>query len=117
MTEDFFAGYTFGKIALQKIAPADPNFRLYLFGLMNEGSEKEVMKVSGAVFRVPVRGPNKGMLSIMVPKTSRTVYVSAAEVEIFDRAIAASAKPEQRGTITTMGFDALLRILESECEE
>lgn len=30
--DDLFANYTFGKVALKKIKPTDPNFRLYCAG-------------------------------------------------------------------------------------
>ena len=94
MSHDLFAEYTFGKIALQKIAPVEPNFRLYLAGWMGNANQRQVMKISGAVFREPTRGPNKGMLSIMVPKTVRTTYVTADEMKAFEKNTAASVQPD-----------------------
>ena len=80
MTEDIFADQSYGAIALQKIAPTDVNFRLYRAGWLGKGDAREVMAVTGAVFRHATRGPNKGKLSIMVPHTSRTAHVTSAEM-------------------------------------
>lgn len=93
MTDDLFAEYTFGKLALQKIASADPGFRLYLAGWTGPVNQREVMEVKGAVFREPLRGPNKGKLSIMVPNTSRTVKVTATEMAAFEKALAVPVQP------------------------
>lgn len=84
MTVDVFAEYSYGKAALNKIASTDKNFRLYYAGWLGDGLEREVMKVTGAVFRHCTRGPNKGLLSIKVPDTSRTVYVTAQEMAEYD---------------------------------
>lgn len=81
MTVDVFADQSYGKIALQKLAPTDPNFRLYLAGWIENKPPFEVMEVKGAVFREAKRGPNKGKLSIMVPGTGRKVYVTSAEMD------------------------------------
>ena len=80
MTEDIFADQSYGALALQKLAPADSNFRLYKAGWLGKGDEREVIAVTGAVFRHATRGPNKGKLSIMVPDTSRTAHVTSAEM-------------------------------------
>lgn len=84
MNEDVFADMTFGKLALQKLAPVDPNFRLYKAGWLGDPPARDVMEVTGAVFREALRGPNKGQLSIVVPDTSRTVYVTAQEMAAFE---------------------------------
>lgn len=86
---DIFSEYSYGKIALQKIASPEPNFRLFLAGWMGGANERNVMKVTGAVFREPTRGPNKGQLSIMVPKTQKTAYVTSEEMTAFEAAEAA----------------------------
>jgi hypothetical protein len=41
MRVDLFAELTFGKIALQKIAPVNSNFRLYLAGFTGKGNKQE----------------------------------------------------------------------------
>jgi hypothetical protein len=84
MTEDIFADQSYGKIALQKIASTDPNFRLYLAGWLGDKPPFEVMEVRGAVFRHATRGPNKGKLSVKVPGTTRTVHVTAGEMAGMD---------------------------------
>jgi hypothetical protein len=87
MTIDVFAEYSYGKAALKKIAPTDENFRLYFAGWLGDGLEREVMKVTGAVFRQCTRGQNKGLLSIKVPDTARTVYVTAKEMAEYDSVV------------------------------
>lgn len=84
MTEDVFADQSYGKAALQKMAPTDPNFRLYLAGWLGQKPLCDVMEVKGAVFRQATRGPNKGKLSIMVPGTTRVVHVTATENATID---------------------------------
>ena len=80
MTEDIFADQSYGKAALKKIVPADSNFRLYKAGWLGKVNVREVMEVTGAVFRYATRGPNMGKLSIIVPGTTRTVHVTSAEM-------------------------------------
>lgn len=84
MKNDIFGEQTFGKLAIRKIAPAELNFRLYKAGWIGKANERQVMEVSGAVFREAQRGPRKGQLSIMVPHTSRTVHVTADEMDAFE---------------------------------
>lgn len=91
LREDIFADQSYGKLALQKFAPVDPNFRLYIAGWMGKANERRVMKVTGAVFREAQRGPRKGQLSIMVPGTTRSVYVTSAEMAALEAE--AKAKP------------------------
>lgn len=79
MRKDAFADLGYGKLALKKIAPTDPNFRLYEAGWM--GDRRDVMFVSGAVFREAKSGPNKGEMTVIVPGTKVTVYLTAQEVE------------------------------------
>ena len=51
MEIDIFAETDYGKIALKKIAPTDPNFRLYEAGWLGKHGKSDVMEVKGAVFR------------------------------------------------------------------
>lgn len=77
-----FAEQGFGQLALQKLAPVPENFRLYAAGWLGQRPEDfTVMEVTGAQFRAALRGPNKGKLSILIPGTKRTVYVTRAEIE------------------------------------
>lgn len=78
---DTFAQTGFGKAALCKMGEVPENFRLYEAGWLGERPEEfSVMEVKGAEFRAAKRGPNKGKLSIIVPGTRRTVYVSREEI-------------------------------------
>lgn len=88
MTEDLFASTTFGKIALEKIKPQNPNFRLFCAGWLEDGPPEtwETMKVSGAEFREAKTGPNKGKLSVMLPGTKRTVYIHKMELQAHEAA-------------------------------
>lgn len=82
MDEDVFAEQSYGKAALQKMAPVPEGFRLYSAGwLGDKPADWTVMEVTGAQFRVAKSGPNKGKLSIMVPGTKRTVYVTETEMK------------------------------------
>lgn len=83
--EDLFADTTFGKLALEKLAPVAQNFRLYYAGWMGKGNERNCMDVTGAEFRHAKRGPRRGELCIMVPGTQRTAYVTAAEMAAFEQ--------------------------------
>mgnify|MGYP007103403909 CR=1 FL=1 len=67
MEVDVFAQQSYGKIALQKMAPVPDNFRLYSAGWLGDKPEDwSVMKVSGAQFRTAKSGPNKGKLSMII---------------------------------------------------
>lgn len=81
---DIFAPLPFGKAALKKLGPVPENFRLYCAGWLGDRpSEWDTMEVKGAEFRAAKTGPNKGRLTIEVPGTRRTVYVSKAEMAEF----------------------------------
>lgn len=95
--EDLFANYTFGKVALKKIKPADPNFRLYCAGWLGDIATTDTMEVIGAVFREAKRGPRKGELCIVVPRTKRVAYVTVAEMDAYDRAAAQEATEQNGG--------------------
>lgn len=77
MTEDVFADTAYGKAALAKIKPTDPNFRLYCAGVADNCG---TMRVTGGVFRVATRGALKGVLSILVKGTEETVYVTKSDI-------------------------------------
>lgn len=80
MQEKVFEQQPYGKAALNKLKPESENFRLYSCSW--EGDEPHrVMKIRGAEFRPAKRGPYKGKLSIMVKDTTRTVYVTQAEID------------------------------------
>ncbi|WP_240493570.1 hypothetical protein [Pandoraea sp. ISTKB] len=79
--EDIFAKMPFGKVALEKLAPVEQNFRLFSAGWLGDGKSREVMQISGAVFREAKSGPRKGTLCMQVPGTTRTTFVTAAEMD------------------------------------
>lgn len=81
MTEDIFATYSYGKVALKKMAPTPDNFRLYQAECLGQ-KEKAVMKVTGAEFRIAKSGPYKGKLSILVKGTKRTEFVTREEMKL-----------------------------------
>jgi hypothetical protein len=80
MTTDIFANTTYGLIALEKLGVVPDNFRLYEAGWLGDGGERKVMRVTGAEFRKAKSGPNKGKLSVMIPKTKQSAYVTAEEM-------------------------------------
>ncbi|ODP35163.1 hypothetical protein A9762_12275 [Pandoraea sp. ISTKB] len=84
--DDIFANQTFGKIALKKLEPLPANFMLYVAGWLGDGTRRDVMEVSGAVFREAKSGPRKGKLCVMVPGTKRTTYVTADEMDAVEKA-------------------------------
>lgn len=88
MRHDCFAEYTFGKLALQKIGSTDENFRLYKAGWLGKGLERDVMEVTGAVFRESMKGPTEGQLNIKVIGTDKKVRVTAAEMDAYDKGVA-----------------------------
>jgi len=80
MMVDIFAEQVYGKIALKKMASDNEDFRLYAARWMGNGRSRDVMEVTGAVFRIAKSGINKGCLSIMMKGTKRTAYVTSAEM-------------------------------------
>lgn len=77
---DLFADTAFGKAALAKLKPTDPNFRLFFAGWLGDYDTTDTMEVKGAIFRAAKSGPRKGQLVIQVPGTERTAYVTEAEM-------------------------------------
>lgn len=66
------------------MAPTPENFRLYAAEWLGEKPKDwDVMKVTGAEFRVAKSGPNKGKLSVMVEGTKRTAHVTREEMRVF----------------------------------
>lgn len=80
MSKDVFADTPIGRLALQKLAPVPPNFRLYKAAWMGRATERMVMKLTGAEFRVAKSGPNKGVLSVIVKGTQRVTCCTADEL-------------------------------------
>jgi hypothetical protein len=78
--EDLFADTPFGKVALAKLKPTDPNFRLFFAGWLGDYETTDTMEVKGAVFREAKSGPRKGQPVILVRGTERTAYVTEAEM-------------------------------------
>lgn len=85
MDIDLFADTNYGKLALQKIAPTNPDFRLYYAGWMGKDNDRQVMKVTGAVFRAAKRGRFKRQLHIKAPNTDLTAYVTSDEMIALDK--------------------------------
>ncbi len=76
---------SYGRAALSKLAPVAENFRIYEAGwLGDKPSEWTVMEVKGMEFRAAKTGPNKGKLTVPVPGTKRTVYVTEDEMRAFE---------------------------------
>lgn len=72
----------FGRAALEKLGSVPENFRIYKAGWLGGQPENwHGMQVEGAEFRAPEAGPNRGKLTIKVPGTQRTTYVSKAEID------------------------------------
>lgn len=87
MQKDIFADQSYGKAALKKMGQVPENFRLYAAAWLGDKPEEwSVMKLTGAQFREAKRGPNKGKLSIIIPDTTRSVFVTVAEMDAADAA-------------------------------
>ncbi|WP_186198846.1 hypothetical protein [Burkholderia gladioli] len=90
LRQDPYANSHVGRIALEKIKPTSPHFRLYAAGWLETCGPPEtweIFEVAGAEFREAKRGPNKGKLSIMVPNTRRIVHIHRDELRDDSRAI------------------------------
>ncbi len=83
MRIDLFAEQPYGKIALSKLGEVSENFRLYYAGWVGHPMGNG-MNVRGAEFREPLRGKNKGKLSILVKGTEQSVYLSRKEMQDYD---------------------------------
>lgn len=80
---DMMKSYPPSLAAIKKLDVVPENFAFYEFGWLGDKPEEwTVMEVKGAVFRAAKSGKNKGELSIKVPDTDRTIYVTAQEIEI-----------------------------------
>lgn len=85
MTVDPFAEQPLGKAALKKLNPVPENFRLFEAGWLGKSPQDfSVMEVKGAVFRHAKSGPNKGKLVVIVPGTTRSVFVTKDEIRACD---------------------------------
>ena len=81
MTDKLFEQQAFGKAALMQIGEVPENFRLYASEWVAKNPTGWLMmKVTGAEFRHAKSGKNKGLLTIMVKSTKRTVYVTRDEM-------------------------------------
>lgn len=80
MEERIFESTDYGKVAIDKIKPTDPNFRLFYAGWLEDG-KADVMKIKGAVFRAAKSGPNKGRMCMIVKGTEQVAYVSVSEMD------------------------------------
>lgn len=78
MTNGVFEDTDYGKIAINKLSPVTPNFRIYKVGLV--GDDKSTFEVIGAEFRTAKSGKNKGKLCIIMTGTKRTTYVTSDEI-------------------------------------
>lgn len=95
-TQDVFGSMPYAKVALAKIKPTHPNFRLYSAGWVGDFATTDTMEVTGAVFREAKSGPRKGQFCIMVPGTKRTAYVTESEMKAVDKS-SAQEPGEQQG--------------------
>jgi hypothetical protein len=85
MNKDLFAEHPFGKVALHLLAPVHADFRLCeAERLQNDCNIKSgIMRVTGHQFRKSLAGPTKGQLTVIVPGTKRTVYVTTHDITEF----------------------------------
>ena len=87
MSKDIFADCSYGKVALNKLAPVPEKFRLFSAGWLGERpADWKTMKVTGAEFREAKSGPQKGKLVIMVKGTQRSAYVTREEMNMQEAA-------------------------------
>lgn len=81
LENDVFAEQSYGKLALKKLAPTPEKFRLFKAEwLGDKPGDRQVMKVTGAEFRLAKSGPNKGTLCILVKGTTRSAFVTSEEM-------------------------------------
>lgn len=82
---DVLAETSFGKAALQKLAPVPEGFRFFRAGWIGRRPEDwREMKFTGQQYTVATQGRRRGLLVVPVPGTTRSVRVSrgdAAAVE------------------------------------
>jgi hypothetical protein len=93
--QDIFDSMPWSTVALAKIKPTDPNFRLYSAGWVGDYATTDTMEVTGAVFREAKSGPRKGQLCILVPGTKRTAYITEAEMKAAEARAISETKKEQ----------------------
>lgn len=77
--DDLFKDTTFGRRALQKLAPVADNFMIYDVECIGTG-KAGAWRCTGAEFREAKRGPRKGERCVLVPGTTRVAIVSYEEV-------------------------------------
>lgn len=77
-----FHDCSYGKLALTKFGAIPPGFFIYCCGWKGDITTPHcVMEVTGGEFRIAKSGKYKGMYSILVRGTDRTVYLTSAEVD------------------------------------
>lgn len=83
MTEKLFEQHAYGIAAIKKMGNISENFRLFQCGWLGGARPEDWhgMQCEGAEFRAARTGPNTGKLSIMIPGSKRTVYVSREEID------------------------------------
>ena len=84
MTRGIFEQEDYGKLALEKIRPQSPNFRLYCVGWIENGGPPEtweILEVTGAEFREAKTGRNKGKLTVLVKGTKRIAHIHRNELK------------------------------------
>lgn len=84
MREGIYEKMDFGQLALKKLGDVPANFRLYVAGIKPDPPKEWThMEVTGAEFREPKSGPNKGKLCIIVPGSIRSTKLMRDELDAF----------------------------------
>lgn len=79
---ELFGETGYGQLALSKFGEVPPGFYIFRCGWLGKPQdEHDVMQVTGCHFRPAKRGPYKGMYSVAVPGTYRSVYLTSDEVK------------------------------------
>lgn len=78
MDDDVWGDALFAKLAMQKMGNVPENFRVYEAGWLGDWPNVHGMEVKGAEFKRLKRYPSRGK---KIPGTTRTVYISKAELE------------------------------------
>lgn len=87
MDIDIFAQECYGKIALERMQPCPPNFRLYSAGWLGKGNERQCMEIKGAEFRASkAKGKGNGKLCVKIPNSDKTAYVTIQEMDAYKKA-------------------------------
>lgn len=79
--EDIFESQSYYKVAMAKIKPDNPDFRIFCCGWVGDYHTTDTMQVTGAVFREAKSGPRKGKKVVEVTGTRRSAFVTVAEMK------------------------------------